>query len=71
LPEVVGDAGVLVPVRDVGALTEAIKALLEDAPRRAELGERGRKRIDDMFCWRVTARRMSDYYLQVLQYANR
>ncbi len=71
LPEVVGDAGVLVPVRDVSALTEAIKALLEDAPRRAELGERGRKRIDDMFCWRVTARRMSDYYLQVLQYANR
>jgi glycosyltransferase involved in cell wall biosynthesis len=68
---VVGDAGVLVPVRDVSALTDAIKALLEDAPRRVELGERGRKRIDELFCWRVTARRMSDYYLQVLQYANR
>jgi glycosyltransferase involved in cell wall biosynthesis len=71
LPEVVGDAGVLVPVRDVTALTVAIKALLENVPRRAELGERGRKRIDEMFCWRVTAQRMSDYYLQVLQNANR
>jgi len=70
LPEVVGDAGVLVPVRDVGALTEAIAALLEDEGRRRWLSESGRRRIERMFCWRVTARRMSDYYLEVLDRAN-
>jgi len=38
LPEIVGDAGVLVPSADVGALAEALRALLTDARRRADLG---------------------------------
>jgi glycosyltransferase involved in cell wall biosynthesis len=71
LPEVIGDAGVLVPVRDVAALTTAITELLEDESRRTDLAQRGLKRIEDMFCWKVAARQMSDYYAQVLQHANR
>ncbi|MEP5765461.1 MAG: glycosyltransferase family 4 protein [Halieaceae bacterium] len=71
LPEVVGDAGVQVPVGDVAALAAAIADLLEDEPRRAELGELGRQRIEQMFCWRVTAGHMSNYYRQVLQRADR
>ena len=70
LPEVVGDAGMLVPVRDVEALTDAITRLLNDAEYRRELGERGRVRIDEMFCWHVTARHMSDYYRRILHDAN-
>jgi glycosyltransferase involved in cell wall biosynthesis len=70
LPEVVGDAGILVPVRDAQALTTAIAALLDDAPLREQLGARGRKRILEKFCWRVTATRMTEYYHQVLQHAD-
>ncbi len=70
LPEVVGDAGVLVPARDVDAMTAAIAGLLDDPSRRAQLGEEGRLRIDDMFCWRVTAGQMTDYYHQVLNHAD-
>jgi glycosyltransferase involved in cell wall biosynthesis len=66
LPEVVGDAGVLVPARSVEALVDAIGALLDDPARRAQLGARGRQRILDEFCWDVCAREMVDYYRQVL-----
>jgi len=44
LPEVLGDAGVLVPAEDPGALAEALADLLADAPRRVELGDRARER---------------------------
>lgn len=71
LPEVVGDAGVQVPVRDADALAAAIRDLLEDPLRRAELAERGRRRIDEKFCWHVTAGYMSNYYYQVLARADR
>ncbi|MBX3373071.1 MAG: glycosyltransferase family 4 protein [Phycisphaeraceae bacterium] len=41
LPEVVGDAGMLVHPDDPAALTEAIDALVTDGPRRADLRDRG------------------------------
>jgi glycosyltransferase involved in cell wall biosynthesis len=67
LPEVVGDAGVIVPARNVDALAAAIDALLEDPVRREELGARGRQRILDEFCWDICAGQMVDYYRQVLR----
>jgi len=70
LPEVVGDAGELVPPRDVDALTRAIAGLLDDEQRRLELGHKGRERIDSLFCWRVTASHMEAYYQQVLNDAD-
>lgn len=66
LPEVVGDAGVIVPAKNVGALADAISELLKDAPRREAIGRRGRKRILDHFCWDLCAAQMVDYYRQVL-----
>ena len=70
LPEVVGDAGELVPPQDVDALTAAIAGLLDDEERRRELGRKGRERIDSLFCWRVTARNMGLYYQEVLDSAD-
>jgi glycosyltransferase involved in cell wall biosynthesis len=70
LPEVVGDAGVIVPVRDADALAAAIAGLLRDAARREDLSRRGRKRIEELFCWRVCARQMADYYRRVIADAN-
>ena len=70
LPEVVGDAGVLVPAARVGPLADAIAALLEDPARREELGRAGRERIERLFCWRVTARKIAAYYREVLARAD-
>ena len=70
LPEVVGDAGVVVPVRDVTAMADAIAALLENPAQRQMLGDKARKHIVEKFCWQVTAQRMTAYYRQVLARAD-
>jgi glycosyltransferase involved in cell wall biosynthesis len=70
LPEVVGDAGVIVPAKNVDALAQAIDDLLRNPDKRADLGARGKQRIDDTFCWNVCAREMTDYYRQVLSNEN-
>jgi glycosyltransferase involved in cell wall biosynthesis len=70
LPEVVGDAGVIVPAKNVDALVQAIAALLRDPQRRDELGARGKRRIEENFCWQVCARQMTAYYRQVLAHEN-
>lgn len=71
LPEVVGDAGVIVPVKNVEALAAAIDALLQDPKARESLGARGLQRINERFCWHVCAQQMTDYYRQVLANADR
>lgn len=71
LPEVVGDAGVIVPVKNVDALVAAIDTLLRSPQSREELGARGQQRIDESFCWHVCARQMTEYYREVLANADR
>jgi glycosyltransferase involved in cell wall biosynthesis len=44
LPELVGDAAVLVPPGDVDAVDGAVRALLDDEAARADLGRRGAAR---------------------------
>ncbi|WP_254522306.1 glycosyltransferase family 4 protein [Natrinema caseinilyticum] len=56
LPEVVGDAGVLVEPGDSAALADAVRELLGDGERRRRLGERGRHRIVEEFDWERAAR---------------
>jgi glycosyltransferase involved in cell wall biosynthesis len=70
LPEVVGDAGVIVPARNAEALAEAIAGLMRDPDQRQALSRRGRQRIEKLFCWHVCARQMTDYYRQVIADAN-
>ncbi|MCA1788393.1 MAG: glycosyltransferase family 4 protein [Thioalkalivibrio sp.] len=67
LAEVVGDAGALVPPADAEALRSTIDALLCSPSRRAELAERGRRRVLERFCWRVSGERMVDYYRGMLE----
>jgi len=50
LPEVVGDAGLLVSPYDVVALAEAMRRLLDDPLTRETLVERGRRRVSE-FSW--------------------
>ncbi len=50
VPEVVGDAAVLVPPGDVEALAEALAAVLGDEGRAEDLRRRGRERVGE-FSW--------------------
>ena len=50
LPEVVGDAGLLLPPRDPVAWAEALHRVAGDADLRRELGERGQSRAG-LFTW--------------------
>jgi len=67
LPEVVGDAGILVPPADTEALVEAISGLLHNRDRRRHLGQMGRRRVEQMFNWRNTAKRTAEVYEEAIE----
>ena len=65
LPEVVGrdgEAGLLVPAGDAGALAVALEKLLGDADLRRRLGVAGRARVAARFSWRAIGERTSEAY---------
>jgi glycosyltransferase involved in cell wall biosynthesis len=66
LPEIVGDAGVIVPSANADALAAAIATLLDDRGERERLAEAGRQRILERFSWEVCAQQMLSYYRGVI-----
>lgn len=66
LPEVVGDAGLLVPIEDSAAIAVAVKELLDNPATAEKLGKQGRQRIVDTFCWNVAAQKLTSYYDKVI-----
>lgn len=66
LPEVVGDAGVIVEAANHKALAVAISGLLDDDGERHRLAVAGRKRIEQKFTWHLAAMRMTDIYQRVI-----
>ncbi|WP_317932438.1 glycosyltransferase family 4 protein [Halioxenophilus sp. WMMB6] len=67
LPEVVGDAGLVVPAGDSRALAEAIDKLISNPELARQLAEQGRARILQHFSWHGAAVAFSHYYQQILQ----
>jgi glycosyltransferase involved in cell wall biosynthesis len=67
LPEIVGDAGVLVPPADSRALVEAISGLMNNPGKRRQLGEMGHKRVTGMFNWKNTAAQTVEVYKEAVQ----
>ena len=57
MPEVAGEAGVLVDPYDVGSIAAGLERLLGDAGLRARLGAEGRARAQ-AFSWEAAARAM-------------
>jgi len=66
LPEVVGDAGILVPPGSVDALAAAIKQLLNDKQAQQRMSEAGKKRVREKFNWEQAARKTLKVYQEVL-----
>lgn len=67
LPEVVGDAGTLVPPCDPSALAEAIVSLAEHPSLRADLARRGAERAHMLFGQRRMAEQTLAVWRRVLQ----
>ncbi|WP_299585027.1 glycosyltransferase family 4 protein [uncultured Microbulbifer sp.] len=66
LPEVVGDAGIVVAAGDSEALGEALGRVLADKALQAELSARGRARIENKFSWSLAAASLVAYYRAIL-----
>lgn len=67
LPEVVGDAGIVVEKGNFQAIADAIELLLNDENLRNELAKKGRARILEKFSWQQAAKQMTHYYLNVIE----
>ena len=70
LPEVVGDAAIVVPHSNPKALKDAIKLLLKSPEKRLDLGNRGRKRVLEKFTWKRAAKELVEVYREAIENAN-
>ena len=66
LPEVVGDAGILVRPADSEALAQAIGNLLNNPERARELGASGYRRVQEHFTWEKAAEKTVEAYREVI-----
>jgi glycosyltransferase involved in cell wall biosynthesis len=66
LPEVAGDAGVVLPVGDPDAWAAAIEAVVRDPDHRAALVARGRRHVAG-FTWASAAREVATIHVEVLE----
>ena len=66
LPEVVGDAAALVEPGDPEELAAALRDLLDDGARRAELAARGLARVRERFAWPAVATATVGLYLDAI-----
>ena len=68
LPEVLGEAAVLVPVGDVDALAGAMASVVADDDRRADLVTRGRRRVAD-WPWTSSKQALADLLVRIARLA--
>jgi glycosyltransferase involved in cell wall biosynthesis len=57
-----GDAAVYVPANDERAFAKAIHALLQDPERRRQMGQSGRRRVEQELSWQVSRRALVRFY---------
>ncbi len=66
LPEVVGDAGILVPPADSGALTEAITSVLSNPDLAEKLSAAGYQRVQNHLTWQAAAEKTVNVYRRAI-----
>ncbi|WP_016932275.1 glycosyltransferase family 4 protein [Rhodococcus sp. R1101] len=62
IPEVVGDAGLLVPPGDSEQLAAGLAALFDDPAERRRLGAKGRDRVLERYSWAAVAAKTAAVY---------
>ncbi len=67
IPNVIGDAGLIVPEGDVSALADALRRLQRDESLRAELRNKGRERVLAMFTQKRIAEETVRVYREMLR----
>lgn len=67
LPEVAGDAAMMVPPENPEALAEAICHLLDNPDKAKELGEAGYKRVQEQFTWKNAAEQTVAAYREAIR----
>lgn len=66
LPEVVGDAGILVPPENPDALSRAIADLLDNPELAGRLGQAGYERVHRHFTWKRAAEKTVETYREAI-----
>ena len=66
LPEVVGDAGIVVPPADADALAGAIIRLMDSPDERRKYAQAGLARVNSIFSWKNAARAVADVYREAI-----
>ena len=67
LPEVAGDAAMMVPPENPEALASAICELLDNPEKAKELGEAGYKRVQEQFTWKNAAEQTVAAYREAIR----
>ena len=67
IPTVIGDAGIVCPEGDAGALAKAIATLTADPARRQELGCRGLRRVEGLYTQARVVDQTVEFYQRVLE----
>ena len=66
LVDIVNGCGTMVPLRDPQALARAVSNILFDEELSKKLGQNGRKRAVENFCWNDTVAKTIDLYRELL-----
>lgn len=67
LPEVAGDAALLVPPGDAAALSKAICTLIDHPDYAEKIGAAGYERVHNLFSWEIAAQKTVDIYKEVIR----
>ncbi|CAN5414589.1 glycosyltransferase family 4 protein [soil metagenome] len=70
IPEVLGDAGIVVPEGDAKALAEALRQIINDKNLHKKLAEAGSRRVKENFTWERVAEQIFSLYRRVLSHEN-
>ncbi len=66
IPEIIDGCGFLVPPRNPRKLAEAVNSILNNQNLGKKLGRLGRKRVEEVYDWRVIVKKTERRYIQVL-----
>lgn len=67
IPEVISDAGIVVPENDPATLAQKLQKLINDKDLQNELAKAGRARVEKHYTWEKVAEQIYSVYLEVLK----